>query len=55
MRDGQQLDPVYLQRNRADFYRFFNEADCRHDTDFLKTFPEMIDWWKECEYYARQS
>ena len=55
MRDGQKLDPVYLQQNKADFYRFFSEADRRHGTDFLTVFPEMSAWWKECEYYARQS
>jgi len=55
MRDGQKLDPAYLNRNKADFYRFFSEADRRHGTDFLKTFPEMSAWWRECEYHARQS
>jgi hypothetical protein len=54
MRDGQQLDPAYINKNKADFYRFFNEHDRRRGTDFLKTFPEMSAWWKECEYYARQ-
>ena len=53
MRDGQKLDPAYITKNKADFYRFFNEHDRRRDTDFLKTFPEMSAWWKECEYYAR--
>mgnify|MGYP000982529188 CR=1 FL=1 len=53
MRNGQQLDKEYLQTNKADFYRFFGEADRRHDTDFLATFPEMKSWWAECEYYAR--
>ena len=55
MRDGQKLDLAYLQRNKADFYRFFTEADRRHGTDFLTTFSEMSSWWAECEYYARQS
>jgi hypothetical protein len=55
MRDGQKLDPAVIIKNKADFYRFFNEHDCRRGTDFLKTFPEMFAWWKECEYYARQS
>ena len=55
MRDGQQLDPAYINQNKADFYRFFNEHDRRRGTDFLKTFPEMSSWWAECEYYARQS
>jgi organic radical activating enzyme len=55
MRDGQKLDPAYVNKNKADFYRFFSEHDRRRGTDFLTTFPEMSTWWKECEYYARQS
>jgi organic radical activating enzyme len=55
MRDGQRLDPDYINLNKADFYRFFSEADRRHGTDFLSVFPEMANWWKECEYYARES
>jgi hypothetical protein len=55
MRNGQQLDKEYLQTNKADFYRFFSEADRRHGTDFVNTFPEMKSWWTECEYHARQS
>jgi hypothetical protein len=37
----------------ADFYRFFSEHDRRRDTDFEKTFPEMITWWKQCSLHAR--
>jgi len=55
MRDGQKLDPAYINLHKADFYRFFSEADRRHGTDFLTTFPEMAAWWRECEYHARQS
>ena len=55
MRDGQKLDSAYINKNKADFYRFFSEHDRRRKTDFLKTFPEMSAWWKECEYHARQS
>jgi len=55
MREGQQLDPVYVARNKADFYKFFHEHDRRRGTDFLATFPEMASWWAECEYHARQS
>jgi hypothetical protein len=55
MRDGQKLDPAVIIKNKADFYRFFNEHDRRHNTDFLTVFPEMITWWSECEYHARQS
>ena len=55
MRDGQRLDASYIQKNKADFYRFFAEHDRRRGTDFLTTFPEMQSWWAECEYHARQS
>ena len=55
MRDGQKLDVKYLNQNKADFYRFFTEADRRHGTNFLSVFPEMSSWWAECEYHARQS
>jgi hypothetical protein len=55
MRDGQRLDPEYINKNKADFYRFFSEHDRRRGTDFLQTFPEMRAWWQECEYHARQS
>jgi hypothetical protein len=37
----------------GDFYKFFTEHDCRRGTNFEKTFPEMISWWKQCEYHAR--
>jgi organic radical activating enzyme len=40
---------------KADFYKFFSEHDCRRNTDFLKTFPEMKSWWEECEYHARNA
>jgi hypothetical protein len=52
MRDGQKLDPAYINKNKADFYRFFNEHDRRRGTDFLKTFPEMTTWWNECKYLS---
>jgi hypothetical protein len=55
MRDGQRLNTSYIQKNKADFYRFFAEHDHRRGTDFIKTFPEMSAWWAECEYHARQS
>jgi organic radical activating enzyme len=55
MRDGQRLSAEYINRNKADFFRFFSEHDRRRGTDFLRTFPEMSAWWRECEYHARQS
>jgi hypothetical protein len=55
MRDGQKLDPDYVKRQKADFYRFFAEHDRRRGTDFLKTFPEMSAWWTECQYHANNN
>jgi organic radical activating enzyme len=40
-------------KDLGDFYRFFNEHDRRRGTNFEKAFPEMISWWKQCEYHAR--
>jgi len=37
----------------ADFYRFFTEHDRRRGTNFEKTFPEMLTWWKQCSLHAR--
>lgn len=53
MRQGCKLDADYVKLQRADFYRFFNEHDKRRETDFLKTFPEMREFWEQCRYYAQ--
>jgi organic radical activating enzyme len=53
MREGCKLDPEYVKLQRADFYRFFNEHDKRRSTNFETTFPEMIEFWKECRYHAQ--
>jgi hypothetical protein len=37
---------------KADFYRFFTEHDFRRASSFISTFPEMIEWWDECRYWA---
>ena len=55
MRDGQQLDKGFIDQQKADFYRFFSEHDRRRGTDFLKTFPEMSEWWNQCKYLANNS
>ena len=44
----------YTETTKSDFYKFFNEHDSRRGTNFLKTFPEMSDWWFECKYWAEQ-
>ena len=53
MKTGCKLDPEYVKLQRADFYRFFNEHDKRRKTDFVKTFPEMQEFWNECRYHAQ--
>ena len=53
MRQGSNLDQNYVKLQRADFYRFFQEYDKRHRTEFLKVFPQMKEFWQECEYYAK--
>lgn len=44
-----------VEEKKADFYRFFSEHDRRRGTDFLKTFPQMTNWWRECEAHAQRS
>ncbi len=53
MKEGSKLDPNYVKIQKADFYRFFSEHDRRRGTGFIRTFPEMADFWKECEYHAK--
>ena len=55
MRQGQHMDPEQRRQHQADFYRFFAEHDRRRGTDFLATFPEMTQWWTECQYHANHS
>jgi len=44
-----------VERKRGDFYKFFAEHDRRRGTNFLETFPQMTEFWKQCEYYATRS
>jgi hypothetical protein len=53
MKEGQKLDQAYVRQQRANFYKFFSEYDKRRNTDFLKTFPMMADFWEECKYHAQ--
>ena len=46
------FDAATLRSHRADFYRFFAEHDRRRGTDFAATFPELLDFWNRCKYYA---
>jgi hypothetical protein len=42
-------DPVEQMKNRYNFYKFFNEHDRRRDTDFVKTFPELEEFFNFCK------
>ena len=55
MKRGSELDTEYVKLNRADFYRFFNEYDKRRNLDFLKTFPQMKEFWQECKWHAENN
>lgn len=44
-----EIPAAKLNRDRADFFRFFTEHDRRRGTNFIKTFPEMADFWELCE------
>ena len=54
MKQGCELPIEYVTIQRADFYRFFNEYDKRRGLNFLKTFPQMRDFWQECKYHAHE-
>ena len=38
-----------LIEGRKDFYNWFNTLDTRRGTDFLKTFPEMTNFYNRCK------
>jgi organic radical activating enzyme len=52
MREGQKQDHY---QTKADFWRFFSEHDRRRGTDFLAVFPQMRQWWSECEHHAKNA
>ena len=41
-------DHEKIQEGRKDFYQWFTEYDRRRGTDFIKTFPELKDFYYEC-------
>ncbi|QDK40120.1 hypothetical protein DOM21_01325 [Bacteriovorax stolpii] len=45
-------DEQELYKHQRDFYSFFSEHDKRRGTDFLKTFPEMKDFYEHCRKLA---
>ena len=53
MKEVSKLDPDYVKMHKANFFKFFFEHDKRRNTNFENTFPEMIDFWKDCQYNAK--
>jgi organic radical activating enzyme len=43
------LDEETLRKNRSDFVIFVDEHDKRRGTNFLKTFPEMKQFYQDCK------
>jgi organic radical activating enzyme len=58
MKAGKKLTDKYVNEQRADFYRFFDEYDKRrgaYETDvghFTDIFPPMKEFWQECKWHA---
>ena len=42
-------DPQQQMKNRYSFYQYFNEHDKRRGTNFLKTFPELEEFYNFCK------
>jgi hypothetical protein len=38
-----------LKEGRKDFYNWFTEYDRRRGTDFVSTFPELVDFYNNCK------
>ena len=61
MKAGKKLTDKYVNEQRADFYRFFDEYDKRrgaYETDvghFTDIFPQMKEFWQECKWHAENS
>jgi organic radical activating enzyme len=61
MKNGKKLTDKYINEQRADFYRFFNEYDKRRGSGgsdtayFLDVFPQMKEFWQECKWNAENN
>lgn len=55
MREGSKLDQDYVKMQKANFYKFFSEHDRRRGTSFILSNLEMADFWKECQFHARNT
>jgi organic radical activating enzyme len=44
----EELPETELSLNHKNFYMFISEHDRRRSTNFISTFPELTDFWKQC-------
>ena len=42
-------EKIDLTQQKKNFYAFFKEHDRRRSTRFLNVFPEMEEFWIECQ------
>jgi hypothetical protein len=42
-------DPMKLLTQQRDFFIFFDEHDRRRGTNFVKTFPELEEFYNFCK------
>jgi hypothetical protein len=52
--ENSSYDEQRITEGRIDFYRWFTEIDRRRNTNFLQTFPEMIEFWNLCKSLAEK-
>ena len=58
MKLGVNIPQEELIKQKADFYRFFNEYNRRHFNSLSAlemTFPQMKGFWAECKYHAENN
>ena len=48
-------NPEFHVKQKKNFYTYFKEYDRRKKTNFLLTFPEMHEFWKECQALCEPS
>jgi hypothetical protein len=41
--------PEKLKEGKRDFYNWFTEYDLRRNTNFAKTFPELLRFYNDCK------
>ena len=45
----QEIDSNLKKEAQVNFYKFFKEHDRRRQTDLVKTFPELKEFWQSCK------